>query len=54
MKYNQFTEMYGTICSFHLYNQLISALERDWKQKIKSGNDEVTSIPARYNKYKMV
>lgn len=37
IKYNQFIEAYGTICSTHSYNQLISALRRDWKEKINSG-----------------
>lgn len=37
MKYSQFIEMYDTICSPHPYNQLISAIGRDWKQKINSG-----------------
>ncbi len=41
MIYKQFTGMYALMCSPHSCNQLISALQKDWKQKI---NNEVTKL----------
>lgn len=36
MDYNQIVEVYGDICSPYSYNQLVSALKKNWKQKINN------------------
>ena len=51
MSHQQFSELYGEICPRHKYNQLIAALPKDWKCKIKTSPQQIIVSKPHMKKY---